>query len=442
MKRGRQSSSSKKVQRLKLPSRVARSAPPTATTVVRVESEISAPSPAATRAATSGSTGRSRRKTVSSSAATTVPNVAAAALNSGVPVGVNQGDAVGDVIKYWCHLVENPQFLAADLWTVDAGALALPSGAIQIFANFTQFIHHRLVEESQHQRRMQDDGLDLTTQDGVNISDLVPRDDDAPKASEAAAVVAPAKSASPLKVGQNAFWDLTRHLLPCVKKHAQAVDLPARDQLRDCLRRLGQRVHHATQAVQVRLEHVPTAYNDTRWHFLTLLITPDLKKASRVDDCVLSLYNTSDRQGVYDTQSQRHRIRLVDLAKTVHPMFSKPCWRDLVLKVAGLASLKSLFINWNFHVGLHYQYLDVFEQNFELLEQREVEAVDQSMTGAAVTQWKYSLEADDCERGRMPQWYYEFEIPDPNGTVTRHIPTYKGMKVRFMFREDHQTWFF
>ena len=89
--------------------------------------------------------------------------------------------------------------------------------------------------------------------------------------------------------------------------------------------------------------------------------------------------------------------------------------------------------------------LDVFEQNFELLRQREIESVGGMTTGAITSFFKNGVEEEDYRSGRSPLWLYEFDIPDEYPTphvISAAIPTYKGMRVRFMFREDHAAWFF
>jgi len=219
-----------------------------------------------------------------------------------------------------------------------------------------------------------------------------------------------------------------------------------------CLRRIPQRVYQASAPIQTRLEQIPTAYNNRDHHTLYLVIAPNMRRSALLSECLFSLYNNTDRGGVYDTQSRISWIKYGDLPQ-LHPMFEKECWRDLLFKVATLAHYKSMFINFNFHVGLHHQYLNVFEQNFELLRSEEIETVGGMTTGAILSYFKNGLEDQDFDNGRSPQWIYEFDIPDQyqvkddNGAPTlKHIssalPTYKGMRVRFVFRNDHAAWFF
>jgi hypothetical protein len=96
--------------------------------------------------------------------------------------------------------------------------------------------------------------------------------------------------------------------------------------------------------------------------------------------------------------------------------------------------------------------VDVFEQAFELLREQEIETVGGMTTGAMTSFFKNTVAEEDYQAGRSPQWIYEFDIPDEyraangdNGEV-KHIssllPTYKGMRVKFIFREDHSAWFF
>ena len=47
----------------------------------------------------------------------------------------------------------------------------------------------------------------------------------------------------------------------------------------------------------------------------------------------------------------------------------------------------------------------------------------------------------------MPQWTYEFDVPEgTEGTeekrVSDSLPTFRGLKVKFIFRDDHSAWFF
>jgi hypothetical protein len=200
-------------------------------------------------------------------------------------------------------------------------------------------------------------------------------------------------------------------------------------------------VYQATDELQVRLRDVPVAYGNRDHHRLFLVVAPSMKKAAVQDENMLAIYNTTDRDGVYDAKSRLTYIRFGDLPE-IHPMFLQDCWRDVIFKVAALASYKSMFVNFNFHVGLHYQYLDIFEQHFEQLRHQEIESVaSHTGIGAVESYWKNTLEASDCELGRTPQWSLEFDVPDWSG-VAEQLPTYRGMRVRFIFRENHSEWFF
>lgn len=391
-----------------------------------------------------------------------VPPTTVEKVSAGVAVGGNQGDALCDVIRYWSHVCSNPSSLF-NLKKLDwSNKLVLDSGAIQVYSNFTEFMDGESRKNQAIADKMADEGIDLQEVEGVNIEDLDPspvltkstKHTAAPDSSHDHALGGDALIATQVgtnvrkaRVTQSHFWDITRLLIADVKRNVTRVELPSRHHMVQCLRRVSQRVHQASEPLLTRLEQVPTAYQDRQHHTLYLVVSPNMRRSTDLAECLFSIYNNTDRGGVYDTHSRATWVRYADLS-TVHPMFEKECWRDMLFKVASLAYHKSMFVNFNFHVGLHHQYLNVFEQAFELLRSEEIETVGGMTTGAIVSYFKNSLEETDYNHGRSPQWIYEFDIPDEYRVknevkhISTSLPTYKGMRVRFMFREDHAAWFF
>lgn len=387
----------------------------------------------------------------------------------GLPVPVDRGDVLGDVLKYWSYITANPRFLfqATAKWELEP--LVLSSGAYQIFANFTEFIEMERNKQAVIDGKLVDDGLDLLNQDGININDIDPeipeeqpreeaRDDEPEEEEEEREedglmiLTKVGGDIKPSRISQGAFWDVTKYLIPSVKKHGSCVVLPNRYEMLTCLRRLSQRIHVATADLRPRLEEVPTAYNDAQHHTLYLVITPYMRKSGLQAETLFSIFNITAQGGVYDATAQKTTLFYKELPH-LHPMFEQECWCDLLFKVAMLATQKCMFINFNFHVGLHYQYLDVFEQCLELVHQAEIDTVGGMTTGAITSRFKTAVEEEDYESGRSPLWIYEFDIPDEyrqgaaNGEgelkhIASVLPTYKGMRVRFMFRQDHSAWFF
>jgi hypothetical protein len=58
------------------------------------------------------------------------------------------------------------------------------------------------------------------------------------------------------------------------------VHIPSRHDIMEALRRLSQRIYVATADIRVRLEQVPTAYRDNRYHTLYLGWTTTFDGAS------------------------------------------------------------------------------------------------------------------------------------------------------------------
>jgi hypothetical protein len=107
------------------------------------------------------------------------------ALQRGVSVSVDKGDVLSDVLKYWSHVVANPTFLFHSESEWQFNAVHLDSGAIQIYSNFTVFIHLERQKAAEVEERFTDDGFDLTSQTGVSFFDLHPEcGDDENRASD------------------------------------------------------------------------------------------------------------------------------------------------------------------------------------------------------------------------------------------------------------------
>jgi hypothetical protein len=384
----------------------------------------------------------------------------------GISVGVGRGDVLCDVVKYWSHVCAHPNFLFRSATEWQHAEVELDSGAVQIYSNFTEFIDGERKKEAKIDAKLADEGIDLAEDidperaaddddvreasvEGARCQDenQDDGDEDAHEFSISDEICIKTRVVDNIRhsgVSQQVFWNMTCRLVPAVRKHAQRVHIPSRYHMTECLRRLSQKIHDATAKLRLNLNQVPTAYNDDRYHTLYLIITPHMRKSSSQADCLFYFYNNTAQGGIYNSLSPHVSVRYSDL-KHLHPMFEHACWRDMFFKVATLANYKSLFVNFNFHVGLHHQYLNVFEQSFELLRHQEIESVGGATTGAITSFFKNVVEEEDYQSGRAPQWIYEFDIPDENWAprgISAALPTYKGMRVRFMFREDHAAWFF
>jgi len=395
--------------------------------------------------------------------------------------------AISDVVRYWVHVCRYPSVLFSDISLWDK-PVTLNSGVVQIYSNFSDFSNRLHIAEKTKRAELMDEGIDLQApiEGGISFEDVYPENETESTSTKAPTSVVdrsgPYDSSLNLKITtadvqktdshvitQKVFWDVTKYLLSTRKHnqlhgvvvHQTKVELPNRYDTTMLVRTLGQRIFNLTQPLQPELHDLPTAYANPLHYQLFLVITPNMRKSTIQEECILSLYNTTASGGVHDVNSQLTLVRWGDLGKQPawdHPLFQQACWRDLVFKVAALASYRSLYINFNFHVGHHYQYLDIFEQAFELVRREEIPHVDGSHQGGFKALWKSTLEADDVESGLSPHWIYEFDVPststssqrgnqnvindDLRGNLNRVLPTYKGMRVRFVFRRDYTTWFF
>lgn len=349
---------------------------------------------------------------------------------SGMMQPVGEGDYASDVLRYWTEQVRAPAAIFGLAWTTQAH-VKIESGNVGIYYNFTEFMRASVPPRPTPQPS------DLQSQDMVNIEDVVGAADVLPREEEPAL-------AREIKIPSTTeFWNMSRVFVAGLVVHKTNVVLPSRFAVRRCLERFASKVYMATAPLHAALEHVPTAYADTRFHRLHLLLSP----SRGGDHNSVTYYNLTETRRLMP-QSQVEVARVQDMA-TVHPMFGIECWRRLLFMVAGLSYLKHLYIHFRFDVGHYCQYVTIHEQCFEVDSECEAPySVNQEAVGVHHLQLRQTLESQDCDDGTCAQWVCDLEIPDgpsADGSIppiSRHLPHFRGTRVRFVFRHDHSSWFF
>jgi hypothetical protein len=155
---------------------------------------------------------------------------------------------------------------------------------VQIYSNFSEFIHDVASVEKVADDRAHDDGLDLTAVAGISYDEITDAFGTGTGAVGPGAfgtgddlLVKRTKIRQDVKAPQvtlQMFWDASKLLVVGLKKHGNRVELPSRMHMIRALQRLGQRVYQATDELQVRLRDVPVAYGNRNHHRLFLVVAP------------------------------------------------------------------------------------------------------------------------------------------------------------------------
>lgn len=388
---------------------------------------------------------------------------------------INQGDTLTDVIRFWCYVCRKPDFLfwGTNEWDTKP-YLDVNSGTTTIYGKFVYFVDLEAQNESARTTSIQDEGVELRNVDGVSfgsdseehyakadvfvtrssatepvaaqmtpmstshVSTFGGGEDD--KEEKVCPAVGLRQIQVECKTSQAVFWQYSKVLIEGIKMSASKVRLPNRFAMTTSLRRLGQKVYMSTGSLQTQVSHVVEAYSEERYHRLHWLLTPQTQRGADRDSHCIAFYDLSSA-----TLSALSIVQYayVKHAAQMHPIFTKPAWVELLFLTVILAKQKDLYIHFKFQTGLHYQYLTVYEQSFEVLDEIEAPDVNNSHNGARSTFMKNVVHEDDYQNGRSPQWQYEFDVPSPpDSDVNEFLPQFHGLKVRFIFREDHSAWFF
>lgn len=238
------------------------------------------------------------------------------------------------------------------------------------------------------------------------------------------------------------FLNVTRVVLPGFRCTKGATMVPGRALVWAQLQRLPSKTYNATSALTLATSSVKSDYVNPAHQSLTLLVTPMLKRdATNQGDSLISYYNAT-QSGMVEPTSVIEYARLVDMG-TIHPLFRDPAWRALLYNVAGLALVHDLFIYFRFDVTRHHQYVFVHDQTFDVMGVGE----DVQATAAAPLDRYSMLIKEDLQEkesmcGRCYVWLCDVEAPDADAEITRLLPSYRGLRVRYMFRQDYSAWFF
>ena len=239
------------------------------------------------------------------------------------------------------------------------------------------------------------------------------------------------------------FLSLSKHFITGFTS-TSAVTVPRRDDVRLALNRLVHKVYHHTARLEKRLNQCRSSYSDGKFRALHLLVTPSLQMAPMSNDESYVSYYNAGPSGTLTPESQVELTKLKDMPM-VHPLFTHYPWKELLWQVAGLAALHSMHIFFRYDAARYFEYVMIHDQRVQLEGLRE----ETMLEGMAKFSMKYqtTFEEEDLQDGNVPAWFCEVDVPDKEGPegqvkVSEILPGYRGLRIRFMFRQDYNKWFF
>lgn len=372
------------------------------------------------------------------------------------------------VLQYWTEQVLRPDAIfQGDRWN-SADPLQIEAGDSGLYFSFSNFLRAQQAAEAEQAREstvaastaapppvasvnQEDDenGVLFPNGDALVVNDLFDGNDqqqeDQKKPKEGG--VAHLSKVSEEICTRVEFIQLCKLVIPQFKVTRTAVALPCRAAVSQCLRRLTSLVFNATDKLQTRLTQIPTAYASAEFHALHLLVTPAF---TRDDACrensVISFYNVS-ATGRLSANDAVVNVRLGQMPE-LHPMFAEPGWLNFIYSVAGLACLHNLYIYFRFDAARHHQYVFVHDQSFQVIstEEDSIFQGDDVPLAARYSVMFQNVRDDDPFRGDDRQWICDVDMSEHsfNGqeeTIASKLPTYRGLRIRLVFRQDYSKWF-